>query len=1355
MISHTAVRTDIPFLGLHYFDEEHETLFFGRDEQLRDLLAKLADSRFVTVIGSSGTGKSSLARAGLVPALRAGFFIVAGPKWGILKVQPGSSPIHNLAKGMEDVFTAMGVEVTLRRGPLGLVEAASQCGLGQGENLLILVDQFEEIFRYQREARDRQAAAEEASSFVKLLLEAAARVHPSVFVLITMRSDYLGACAQFRDLPERINRGLYLIPRMRRDQLEDAITGPAAVAGANFSPPLVQKLLNDAGEDPDQLPVLQHALLRTWLNWKSEENARAQIDFRHYEATGGVREGLDKHADEIFGKLAAEDKKIAEVLFRCLTERDPSNNDIRRPTELGVIADIADVRPDDVRRVADAFRGAGVSFLAPAAPGALDENTVLDITHESLIRKWYRLGGTRERKGWVQAEAEVREQYRELLKRARRALSAQDVLTGADLDAALDWRAQHLGPEWAQRYENAPDAFGIVSNYITRSERERQNQKRRRQRDLVLRGVTIILIFIFAAVYKVLQGNERDKIREAAIRSSALESYTAEKLMEEAKRAASEKALRKKAEDSAQIANEFRDLATARQLTSQAESLKDQDSRVEVSALLAIESLKRSPLPEGIAALRGPLALLRRPLWTNVPKRPKSANEENDVASDEGPGSSFPLLQFSSDGQYVARVGGDEKLHVYQVASGKELPLVPIPDKADSLAWDGNQLYLLALHESTEGDSYGVVFAISLTGGVVSLTGGLAKEVLRNRCSDLCLLTPDGKYLMVTETEEDGTGGQLLPLVGGTPLVLAKAGKIFAVGRNAGVLLRETVVRESRRSAPLSLAGWNNNSAEEIEGDSSSPIFDLAGNSGYLALVGQNRVVRIYRMPFPLTLLGQIVSPVDPVAVSLSPDGQLLAIADSQGGVGIFDWAFNARRVAWSHSSPAVAIAFSPDGKSVASLDQSGELRIIPLQEGSSVAGGNGPGKSTESLLDTLPVQLDSRMRSNLSASFDPTEHFLLVRQASSFAQLIDAARGTEVRLGPASASLLSTSDDGRHAAALSATGAVQIVDLAAGSATPLDKLGVVGWLVLSPAARYLAFRQGSINRANRLLAKGAPHIWDISRGSTSDLPVDTIAPVFSPDERWLVLRHAKTPGIELVRCGTWTIPQHAWNFRWRNSVPLFSHDGRFLFVTGFGSAAESEKEQPRNYLLVDTESNQEKILPLPEKLSVNSARFTPDGRLLAIASSDSVVRIFELPSGKLFAKISADFIATSMVFSHTSHYVGLVSGHAAPRVFQLPGGLEVSRAGLDENERLLAFHFSPDDRSLILATTTPVSGQADVDKFQEIFIKRQYLFAEELKKQGCSHLSRNLSPDEEWKHYLPDYTYEKTCPDLPVPSKR
>src|SRR4051812_2285695 len=195
MTAAVTARIDIPFQGLRYFDEDQMDLFFGRDDQTRELLEKMRKSRFVTVIGSSGSGKSSLVRAGVIPALRSGLLRGASPTWKVVKATPGDRAIRALACAMEEVFAVRGLELTLRRGPLGLTEAARQGGLKTGENLLIFIDQFEELFRYERVAKDAAAAREEAAAFVKLLLSAAEDASLPIYVLITMRSDYLGNCS--------------------------------------------------------------------------------------------------------------------------------------------------------------------------------------------------------------------------------------------------------------------------------------------------------------------------------------------------------------------------------------------------------------------------------------------------------------------------------------------------------------------------------------------------------------------------------------------------------------------------------------------------------------------------------------------------------------------------------------------------------------------------------------------------------------------------------------------------------------------------------------------------------------------------------------------------------------------------------------------------------------------------------------------------------------------------------------------------------------------------------------------------------------------------------------------------------
>src|SRR5437868_12824108 len=264
-----------PFPGLRPFETEEYRLFFGREGQSDALIARLGRSRFLAVVGTSGSGKSSLVRAGLLPALRGGMMSGAGAGWRIAVMRPGHDPVGNLARVLagDGVLAEAGgglpraeaeavVEATLRRGSLGLAEAARRARLSEHEKLLVVVDQFEELFRF-RSARAATSTDDDASAFVKLLLEGARQRDAAVYVVLTMRSDFLGDCAQFQGLPEAINDGQYLIPRMTRDERRVAVVGPVRVARARTSEPLVNRLLNDGGDKADQVPLLQHALMGT------------------------------------------------------------------------------------------------------------------------------------------------------------------------------------------------------------------------------------------------------------------------------------------------------------------------------------------------------------------------------------------------------------------------------------------------------------------------------------------------------------------------------------------------------------------------------------------------------------------------------------------------------------------------------------------------------------------------------------------------------------------------------------------------------------------------------------------------------------------------------------------------------------------------------------------------------------------------------------------------------------------------------------------------------------------------------------------------------------------------------------
>ena len=501
-----------PFPGLRPFDFDESHLFFGRDGQSEQLVSKLGRTRFLAVVGSSGSGKSSLVRAGLLPALLGGFMTSAGSDWRIAILRPGNDPVGNLARALNatDVFgseidenasiqTAI-AEANLRRGGRGLVEAVRQNAMPDNENLLVLVDQFEELFRFAREASrktkdESERYQNDAAAFVKLLLEAHSQREANIYVVLTMRSDFLGDCAQFWDLPETVNESQYLTPRLTRDQLREAITGPVAVGGGEITQRLVNRLLNDVGDNQDQLPVLQHLLMRAWDEWKEKRlevevkegegtvrrphravHEGEAIDLCCYEAVGGMAEALSRHADEAFNELPDDrHREVAEKLFKALTEKGPDNREIRRPIMLGEICAVTHVAISEVITVVDTFRLPGRSFLMPPAGAALNSESLIDISHESLIRGWERL------RNWVEEEVRSARIYRRLAETAELHREGRAGLWGdPDLQLALDWQEKnHPNKDWARRYY---PGFETAIAFLQASEQKRADDVDDRER---------------------------------------------------------------------------------------------------------------------------------------------------------------------------------------------------------------------------------------------------------------------------------------------------------------------------------------------------------------------------------------------------------------------------------------------------------------------------------------------------------------------------------------------------------------------------------------------------------------------------------------------------------------------------------------------------------------------------------------------------------------------------------------------------------------------------------------------------------------------------------------------------------
>ena len=449
-----------PYPGLRPFNEEESIFFKGREQQVEQLVKRLEEKKFLMVNGASGDGKSSLIYAGVIPYAKAGFFKAKYNNWIVADFRPERSPLKNLttslckqlkvednAKTEKELGYGFSALCDLYKASSFYIDE-SKDGWQQadekerkllklrGANLLVLVDQFEEFFTNPENYKNGIPSIESQKT-VNLLLEtykiAIANDLP-IYVVCTMRSDYIGQCSSFRGLPEAIGYSQFFVPRLKRQEIEQVIEGPAVLAGSSISKRLTQTLINSLIDGIDQLPILQHALHQIW---KTAANGNEEMDLIHLAKVGGIspkllptadkklfqewieiqpqfrlqffekpnlNNVLNAHANEL---LFSEDQftlsfeqientrkvKYFKILFQALTSYDKGRIVRRRATVLEVLELINDesLSIQEFNKIILKFREEGNSFLKPFAVSSnieLTANTVLDITHESLIRNW-------------------------------------------------------------------------------------------------------------------------------------------------------------------------------------------------------------------------------------------------------------------------------------------------------------------------------------------------------------------------------------------------------------------------------------------------------------------------------------------------------------------------------------------------------------------------------------------------------------------------------------------------------------------------------------------------------------------------------------------------------------------------------------------------------------------------------------------------------------------------------------------------------------------------------------------------------------------------------------------------------
>jgi formylglycine-generating enzyme required for sulfatase activity len=435
----SPISGDAPFMGLQYFDVEDASLFFGRTNLTDSLLEHINSNRFLAVVGASGSGKSSVVRAGVVASLK------EEPNWKIHIVTPTSDPLETLALALttdsESVSAAKTLREDMRSDPESLHLYARRLMADDSKaRMLLVVDQFEELFTLCKDTAEREA-------YVNNLMTAVSEEKQGpLTVVLTLRADFYHHCMQLQpliDMPKyQINIGA-----MTQDELRQSIEGPAKQENWECEPGLVDLMLRDVSDEPGALPLLSHALLATWQRRRGRT-----LTLAGYSDAGGVHGAIAKTAEDTYRYLKDNQKDIARSIFLRLTELGEGNQDTRRRVRLDELEQ-GSASVDDVLKV-----------LADARLVTTGKDSV-EVAHEALIREWPTL------RLWLEEDREALRIHRHLTETAqgweRNQRDTGDFYRGTRLAQALEWAKAH-----------ADEMSPLEREYIKACQAEKNRERR-------------------------------------------------------------------------------------------------------------------------------------------------------------------------------------------------------------------------------------------------------------------------------------------------------------------------------------------------------------------------------------------------------------------------------------------------------------------------------------------------------------------------------------------------------------------------------------------------------------------------------------------------------------------------------------------------------------------------------------------------------------------------------------------------------------------------------------------------------------------------------------------------------------
>jgi WD40 repeat protein len=534
MTERSCTSLNNPFPGLRAFGPGDGHLFFGRNTNRDEIIARLLKNRFVSVIGASGTGKSSLVLSGVIPRLLAENS-EGKRSWSFVVLRPNNNPIDALATELSNLSAAAGfafispiaAKTALHNDSDGLADIVNRIRRNLRQQIVLVIDQFEDIFRYNPEP-PKGIAGESVTDFVNLLVAATQQPDAGLHILITMRSEYISECSRFTNLIGLMNSGNYLIPQIKGAGFAEIIEEPLKLSGTPIDSKLVNTIILEAGNKQGQLPLVQHMLMRLWEQWHKCGDSTRSIGISDYEAIGRLEGAISYHAGLAYCELSDELKKVCAKLFRSITYCGNGTRGQRKPEQLSAIQAITGCSIENLISVIEVFRASHYSFLTPPSGIPLTQETVIDVSHESIITSWDLL------KGWVDEEEESQKMYLQL---ASSALKHQEgrarLWAPPELLIAIRWRdTERPTVAWAEKID---PAFERTMLFLRASEEEyietEEHISRERKKKIKWARLMGVFFGLVSLASVILSGNYL-AAKAKAVKNEALAIAAKERVLE-------------------------------------------------------------------------------------------------------------------------------------------------------------------------------------------------------------------------------------------------------------------------------------------------------------------------------------------------------------------------------------------------------------------------------------------------------------------------------------------------------------------------------------------------------------------------------------------------------------------------------------------------------------------------------------------------------------------------------------------------------------------------------------------------------------------------------------------------------